>query len=91
MPSEGVRIANFKPISKMRVYRETTLLKFKAWEGGEITQKRILNEDKGEEFDALIEELYPDGIDETALNDLLWFDSEWIFKCLGMTEETEEN
>ena len=68
----------------MKVYSEITLLQFEAWSGAKQTQKRIIEEGKSEDFDALIEELYPDGIDETQLNDLLWFDHEWIFKCLGM-------
>lgn len=46
---------------------------------------------KEEEFEALIEELYPDGIDETQLNDILWFDSEWVFECLGINEEEDED
>ena len=38
----------------------------------------------------LIEELYPDGIDETQLNDILWFKSEWVYEMLGISEEEEE-
>ena len=59
--------------------------------GGAVnTKKKIIDNNKEEEFDELIEELYPDGIDETELNDLLWFESDWIFECLGMTEDEEE-
>ena len=64
-----------------------TLRDFKAWSGAKDTQETILNEGKGEEFDSLIEELYPDGIDETQLNDLLWFDEEWLYEVLGIAEE----
>jgi len=67
-----------------------TLRDFKAWSGAKDTQETILNEGKGEEFDSLIEELYPDGIDETQLNDLLWFDEEWLYEVLGIAEEEEE-
>lgn len=75
----------------MKVHGEITLRNFEAWSGAVETKNRILAEGKGEEFDALIEELYPDGIDETQLNEFLWFEEEWIFECLGITEETEEN
>jgi hypothetical protein len=34
--------------------------------------------------------LYPEGMDETAVNDLLWFDFDWIKNLLGIEEETEE-
>ena len=63
---------------------------FKAWSGAKDTQETILNEGKGEEFDSLIEELYPDGIDETHLNDLLWFEEEWLYEMLGIADEEEE-
>jgi hypothetical protein len=43
-----------------------------------------------QDFENLIEELYPDGLTDTALNDLLWFDSEFIFESLGINEEEEE-
>lgn len=38
----------------------------------------------------MIEELYPDGIGRTELNNLMWFDSGWIFETLGISEEEEE-
>ena len=64
-----------------------TLREFKAWSGAKDTQETILNEGKGEEFDSLIEELYPDGIDETHLNDLLWFSDEFIYESLNIEYE----
>jgi len=64
-----------------------TLRDFKACSGAVDTQETILNEDKGEEFESLIEELYPDGIGQTQLNDLLWFDSDWLYEMLGIADE----
>lgn len=57
------------------------------WSGADETLKKIIEEGKCEEFNALIEELYPEGIDLTSLNDLLRFDEEWIFETLGIEEE----
>ena len=74
----------------MKVYSETTLLSFETWSGATETKNRIIEAGKGEEFDQLIEELYPDGIDETMLNDILWFETEWVYESLGITEETED-
>ena len=74
----------------MKIYSETSISEFKAWSGAVETQDKIINEDKAEQFDNIIEELYPDGIDETQLNDLLWFEEEWIFEMLGIEEEEEE-
>ena len=61
-----------------------------SWSGAVATAERIEEEGKGEEFEALIDELYPEGIDRTSLNDLLWFDSDWIFEALGISEEDED-
>lgn len=66
-----------------------SLSNFDAWSGAKDTKETILENNKGEEFDSLIEELYPDGLSETQLNDILWFDSEWIYESLGITEEEE--
>ena len=73
----------------MRVYNDNlTLVNFNAWSGAVETKETIINEGKAEQFDNLIEELYPDGLTYTQLNDLLWFEDEWIFEMLGI--ETEE-
>lgn len=58
-----------------------------AWSGARYTAERLQEEGKGEEFMELVNELYPDGIDRTALNDLMWFDSDWIYESLGMAAE----
>ena len=50
-----------------------------------------LKADKVDEFENLIEELYPNGIEETQLNDILWFESDWILESLGLSEEEEED
>ena len=51
----------------------------------------IIENNKEDEFDALIEEFYPDGIDETQLNDILWFSDIWVLESLGIKEEDEED
>lgn len=66
-----------------------TLINFDAWSGAVETKKTILEHDKEEEFECLIDDLYPDGLTDTQLNDILWFDSEWVFECLGIKEEEE--
>ena len=72
----------------MKTFNEnTTLVNFDAWSGAVETKERIINEGKADDFDSLIEELYPDGLSETQLNDLLWFEEDWIFEQLGIEEE----
>jgi hypothetical protein len=67
-----------------------TLADFNAWSGATDTKETILNANKGEEFDNLIEELYPHGLTDTQLNDILWFETDWIMEQLGISEETED-
>jgi hypothetical protein len=71
----------------MKTFKETTLENFNAWSGATDTKKTILDNNKGDDFDSLIEELYPDGLSETKLNDLLWFESDWIFESLGIEKD----
>jgi len=72
----------------MRTYNDTKLVDFQAWSGAIDTKNTIIDHDKQTDFEYLIDELYPDGLSETQLNDILWFDSEWIFEQLGI--ETNE-
>jgi hypothetical protein len=74
----------------MKVIKETGLEEFEAWSGAVDTKDKIIEAGKAEEFDAYIEDLYPDGIDETALNDILWFEEDQLLEELGITEEDEE-
>lgn len=70
----------------MKIYTEQGIENFEAWSGAKTTKEVIIRKGRAEDFDALIEELYPDGIGETELNDLLWFDDEWIFEQLNIEE-----
>ena len=74
----------------MKVYEELNLRDFQAWSGAIETKNKIIDAGKEEEFEELIEELYPEGIDATDLNDYLWFDSEEIYDCLGIESSEEE-
>jgi hypothetical protein len=72
----------------MKTFTEnTTLQNFNAWSGAKDTKETIINEGKAEQFDQLIDELYPDGLSETTLNDILWFDDEFIFESLGIEQD----
>ena len=70
----------------MKIYSESTLVEFNAWSGAIDTKNTILEKGKGKEFDYLIEELYPAGLSETELNDILWFETKWLFENLGIEE-----
>lgn len=71
----------------MTIKMELSITGFEAWSGGVVTKEAIINAGMENDFDSMIEELYPDGLTDTQLNDLLWFESEWIYDTLGIEEE----
>ncbi len=76
----------------MRIYSELDLNTFEAWSGAISTLDRIKNAGMCEALENILEDLYPDGMSDTELNDLLWFEPDMVFKWLGMrTEEQIES
>lgn len=73
----------------MTITYELDLNSFKAWSGAVDTLDRVRREGKCAELEAILEDTYPDGMTETELNDLLWFDSESVYEWLGMRSETQ--
>ena len=73
----------------MTIKTETNLRNFETWSGATETKNLILDAGLEEEFEGLIEELYPNGLSDTELNDILWFDADWILENLGIKEEEE--
>ena len=73
----------------MTITYELDLNSFQAWSGAKETLERIQREGKCEELENVLEELYPDGMTETELNDLLWFDSESVYEWLGIRSEEQ--
>lgn len=74
----------------MKIIYES-LEKFVPWSGAVSTLKRVREEGKLEALESVLEDLYPDGMTETELNDLLWFDEDSVFEWVGIEEEQEEN
>ena len=73
----------------MRIYTEG-LGSYTPWSGAVDFYNEIVEEGKLEELEFALDELYPNGLSETELNDLLWFDEDWLRGCLDMDSEGEE-
>ena len=73
----------------MTITYELDLNSFQAWSGAKDTLERIQREGKCAELENVLEELYPDGMTETELNDLLWFDSESVYEWIGIRSEEQ--
>ena len=73
----------------LKIYKET-VSEFTPWQGAVSTYDTIVEENKLDDLDFLLEELYPEGISEGQLNDILWFESDWLFENLGIKEDEED-
>ena len=66
----------------MKLYNELDLSQFEAWSGAVNTMEELTNEEMVI-LEETLEELYPEGLSETQLNDILWFEDEWISEVIG--------
>lgn len=69
----------------MKIYKETNLTEFEFWSGAKDFAARLTDSEM-QQIECILEDLYPDGIDETALNDIFWFDRETVAEWIGTTE-----
>ena len=58
--------------------------------GAKANAERLTYEEM-EQIKEIIEELYPDGIDEVNINDLFWFDFESMAEMLGYKYDVEND
>ena len=70
----------------MKITSEMSLKNFKAWSGAKDTLNKLIELDKCEDLEFILDDLYPDGLTDNQLNDILWFEDEWIFETLGIEE-----
>ena len=73
----------------MTITYELDLERFEGWSGAKETLERVQREGRCGELENILEELYPEGMTETQLNDLLWFDSESVYEWLGIRSEEQ--
>lgn len=72
----------------MKIFKEESLRYFEFW----CSAKENAKELSGEQLDNLetiLEDAYPDGIDATTLNDMMWFEFDTIKEWLGIEDENE--
>ena len=75
----------------MKVYSEVSLIDFNFWGGAKDTVKELYEEDFNI-IQSAIEEMECDEngmIEEVDLNDIIWFERDWIARILGY-EDFEE-
>lgn len=72
----------------MKITSEKSLTNFEFW-GGAKNRAELFTYNELEQIESELEAIY-DEIDETTLNDLFWFDLEFICSLIGL-EYDEEN
>lgn len=72
----------------MQIIQEINDLEnFQAWSDAIGTKRKICDAGKGANFIVELDIMYPTGITETALNDLLWHESEFCLALVGLKDE----
>lgn len=70
----------------MKVYREVWSARdFEFWSGAKDTVE-YLDDDEIMTIFEMLEDCYPDGMDETELNDFFWFEDDTIAEWLGWSD-----
>lgn len=72
----------------MTITSNKNLVNFEFW-GGARDRANSLTYDELDTIERALDECYPDGIDETQLNDIFWFDFDWIAELLGYENEED--
>lgn len=69
----------------MTIHSETALRNFEFWSGAK-DRADMLTCSQLDAIETELEQLYPDGIGETELNDLFWFDFDFVCSLIGTSE-----
>jgi len=73
----------------MKIYSEKSLRNFEFWSGAKDNANELTSVQL-DEVENILEDLYPEGMDETQINDFFWFDFDTIKDWLGITDEEDE-
>lgn len=72
----------------MRIVKEESLSNFEFWSGAKDTAKYLID-DEFNIIEDILEELNPDGMTETEINDFFWFEKDTIAEWLGYNDFEE--
>ena len=72
----------------MKIYREESLSSFEFWSGAVANAEEFTLEELDRIGD-MLETENPDGMDETEINDLMWFEPEYLASLIGLDWDKE--
>lgn len=64
---------------------------YRPWSGAVDFYYEIVDADKLYDLEFILEDIYPEGLTMTELNDLLWFEEDWLRDMLGMKEDKSDD
>ena len=73
----------------MRIVKDITLEGFEAWSGGKDTLDTLIENDLVDDAETALENYFADREEpptETEINDILWFERDWLAEMLGYTD-----
>lgn len=72
----------------MKLFRDIEPRNFDFWDGAEERANKLTDED-WDIVEPILEDLYPDGMEDSTLNDLFWFDFDSVAEWLGYKDEED--
>ena len=69
----------------MKVYKEMNLRDFEFWSGAK-SNAETLTDEQLDMVESILEDAFQDGLDETQINDIFWFDFDTIREWLGIED-----
>ena len=73
----------------MKIYTEQSLCDFHFWCGAKNFAETLTDE-QFDYIEAILEDSYPDGMTDTEINDLFWFEEKTIREWLDLPTEEQE-
>ena len=70
----------------MRITSEINLTGFQFWSGA---KSHCFTNSELEQLESSLSELYPNGANETTINDLFWFEEQFLCECIGVDYEND--
>lgn len=67
----------------MKIYKEESLQNFEFWSGAKANAAQLTN-NQFDQVEAILEDIYPEGVDETTINDIFWFEFETVAEWIGL-------
>ena len=66
----------------MKIFLDTSIRNFEFWSGAKDTVEELSQQDL-DQIEVTLDDIYPEGMTDAQLNDIFWFERDFIAECLG--------